>query len=591
MSWLGKFFNFLGRAFRGLRMLRHLRLRHIPQILESTTRRDFFYITAALALILASGSFLIRAYFYTGDGTTPSYGGEHVEGLVGQPRFINPVLAASSSVDSDLARLTYAQLLTYDADLNLQPDLAAALPEVSSDQKTYTLKLKPGLKWQDGTAITAEDVLFTIQTIQDASFESPLFTNWNRVHAEKVDDLTIKFTLHEVSASFITNFAVGILPKHVWGDLSPNNFRLSDNNLQPVGSGPYIVREIKKTSDGTIKSITLKANTSYYQGSPYITYLTFKFYPDYNALSSAYTSKDVTTLGFIPFDKKVYLQSSDRVNQYTLSLPQYQAVFFNLPKNAVLSQLAVRQALWLATDRDNIINDAYLGLAKPAYGPILEGNLGYSEGPKKATHVSTDEANAILEKSGWTIDPDTNFRSKTVTQGKNKVQQPLEFNLVTSSFPLNVKTAQLLASQWAKVGANAHVVIASSSDLQDEYIRPRNFDALLFSENTGADPDPFSFWHSSNSHDPGLNISGFSNATVDKLLTDARQTNDVNVRIKDYAQFQDIVTQQIPAIFLDSAVYVYSTPKKEKGFDLQTIIYPSERFLDVKNWYIATKRK
>jgi peptide/nickel transport system substrate-binding protein len=90
------------------------------------------------------------------------------------------------------------------------------------DQKTYTLKLKPGLKWQDGqSAITAEDVVVHYPNYPGRAFESPLFTNWNRVHAEKVDDLTVKFTLHEVSASFITNFAVGILPKHVWGDLSP----------------------------------------------------------------------------------------------------------------------------------------------------------------------------------------------------------------------------------------------------------------------------------------------------------------------------------------------------------------------------------
>lgn len=582
-----KFFNFLASAWDGILMIRHLRLRHLPQILESISKRDFLYFLSAVAMILLSGGILVRAYFYSGESNIPDYGGEHIEGLVGQPRFINPVLSASSGTDTDISRLVYAQLLKFDRDLKLAPDLAVSLPEVSADQKSYTIKLKSGLKWQDGEPITADDVLYTIQTIQNASYESPLYANWNRVRIEKIDDLTLKFNLPEVSASFITNFALGILPKHVWGDMSPNNFRLSDSNLQPVGSGPYIVHEIKKTSDGTIKSLTLKAHELYHAGTPYITYFTFKFYTDYTSLASAYTSRDVSSVGFIPFDRKAYLESSDRTNQYTVTLPQYQAVFFNLPKNQVLNQLAVRQALWLTVDRANIIDEAYIGLAKPAYGPILPGNLGYSDAPEKASHLSLDEASQILDKAGWKIDPATGFRTRTV--GTN--QQKLEFNLATSSFPLHVRTAQLLSSQWSKIGANVRVVVVSAADLQDDYIRPRNFDALLFSENTGADPDPYPFWHSSQSHDPGLNLSGFSNQTVDKLLLDARRTNDTNARAKNYQDFQNIMTQQIPAIFLNNAVYVYTIPKKEKGFEASTLIYPSERFSNVHEWYIETRRK
>jgi peptide/nickel transport system substrate-binding protein len=134
-----------------------------------------------------------------------------------------------------------------------------------------------------------------------------------------------------------------------------------------------------------------------------------------------------------------------------------------------------------------------------------------------------------------------------------------------------------------------HLAIVSSSDLESQYIRPRNFDVLLFSENTGADPDPFAFWHSSQSRDPGLNLSGFSNADADKALTNARQTTDTAVRAQNYMQFQSIVEDQIPAIFLNSAIYVYNLPKKVQGAKLETIIHPSERFADIKNWYIETK--
>jgi peptide/nickel transport system substrate-binding protein len=258
---LRNIFEFFKRAWSGLKMLPRVRSRHLPQIFESLTKKDAATLAAFAIIFLLAGSFLIRAKFYNGTGTLPDFGGEHVEGLVGQPRFINPVLAASSSVDSDLSRLMYAQLIKFDKDLNLEPALAESLPQVSADQKTYTLKLKDNLKWQDGKPINADDVIYTIETIQNPGYESPLSTNWNRVRIEKIDDLTVKFTLHTASATFLTNFAIGILPKHIWDGMSPNNFRLSDLNLRPVGSGPYTVREIKKTADGTIKSLTLKRQT------------------------------------------------------------------------------------------------------------------------------------------------------------------------------------------------------------------------------------------------------------------------------------------------------------------------------------------
>ncbi len=590
-NWFNQVKNFLQRAWQGLRMLPRVRSRHLPQILESITKKDFAVFTATAAAFLLAGGFLVHAYFFSGESNIPDYGGEHVEGLVGQPRFINPVLAPSSPVDLDLTKLIYGQLLKFDKNMNLAPDLAQGLPAISADQKTYTIQLRPGLKWQDGKPITSDDITYTIQTIQNPNFDSPLISNWNRVKVEKVDDLTVRVTLHEVSASFITNFTLAILPQHIWSNLSASNFRLSDLNLSPIGSGPYMIREIRKTPDGTIKSITLKANNQYYSSSPFITYFTFKFYPDTDALIQAYQSKDIQSLGFLPFDKKMFLENSDRQNQYRISLPQYQAVFFNLPKNPILSQKAVRQALWLATDRQPIINDVFLGLAEPDYGPIIKGNLGYDPSLEQATHFNLDEAGSILDKAGWQLDPASNQRYRMLKQGKNQVRQNLEFNLATNAMPLNVKTAQIIQGQWAKVGATVHLVVVSAQDLDNQYIRPRNFDALVFSENTGADPDPFPFWHSSQAHDPGLNLSGFSNPTVDKLLTEARRTNDTNVRSKDYQQFQAIITQEIPAIFLDSAIYLYSLPKKEHGFDLDTIIYPQERFLDVSHWYIDTKRR
>ena len=488
------------------------------------------------------------------------------------------MLSAASNVDADLSRIIFAQLLKFDAEGKLAPDLAESIPTISSDQKTYTIKLKPGLKWHDGYALTAEDVLFTIQTIQDADYQSPLRPNWTRVKVEKVDDSTLTFQLREVSASFINNFALGIIPKHIWQGLSAGNFRLSDANLKPVASGPFYVAQMTKTSTGTVKSLTLKPNRHYYLGRPYLNEITFKFYDSYDSLLTAYQAREIQSLGFVPFDQKAFLAQNDNYQQYRMSLPQYQAVFFNLPKNPILSEKAVRQALWLTVNRQEIIDSVFLGNSEPAFGPILPGSLGYDPGIAESAHLSLAEAEGILDKAGWKKDPATNVRMKN--------NKPLEFRLMLNDVPLNVKTAQLLQAQWGQLGAKVNLVVVTENELEQDYIRTRSYDTLLFAENTGADPDPFPFWHSSQSHDPGLNFSGFNNANADKLLTEGRQTTDANARAQKYGEFQKIVNDQLPAVFLIQSLYVYHVPKKIQGINLTRIIQPSDRFTDINKWYI-----
>lgn len=576
--------NFLSNLGHGLTVLPRIGRTQIVHTIESFSKLDKYISLVTAVILLISGGFLIINIFLD-TGLPAHYGGTLTEGLLGQPQFINPVLASSNSVDSDLARVVFAQLLKYDAQSNLTPDLAASLPEISKDKKTYTLKLKPGLKWQDGLALTADDVVFTIQTIQNPDYLSALRANWIRVKVTKLDDLTLQFKLNEVSSSFVYNFALAILPKHIWENLTPQTFRLADANFKAFGSGPFAVDSIKKTADGKIKSITLKANKYYYQGRPFLNYLTFKFYDDYNSLLNAYLGREIQALGLVPFDKTAFLLPHDKNQSHALNLPQYQAVFFNLAGSSVLKDKAVRQALWLATNRTAIINDVYAGQVAANFGPILPESVGYNRALAQATHLSLDEAAGILDKGGWIMDNTTHLRVKNSAKGGKKT---LEFTLVTSgNLVLTVKTAQVLQEQWGRIGAKINLVIVSPKELQDNYIRNRNFEAILTSENMGADPDPFPFWATSQSHDPGLNLSGFSNPEADKLLSEARQTTDPNIRTRDYLRFQEIINDALPAIFLTRSLFIYNVPKNLQGINLANIVYTSERFMNVNKWYFG----
>ena len=359
----------------------------------------------------------------------------------------------------------------------------------------------------------------------------------------------------------------------------------SNSFAMQADSSKTKVSEIQKTPDGKIKSIILEPNPNYYQGRPYLNHLTFKFFEDMDDLINAYQARVVTSLGFVAFDSKAFLAISNNYIQYRISLPQYQAVFFNLLTDSPVAEKAVRQALWLTTNRDEIISQAYANQVAPDFTPILPGSLGYNSNIETATHNSLTEAGDILDRAGWLLDPQTHLRTKTSAKGEKKT---LEFSLaLNGSLVLNVKTAQILQSQWESLGVKVNLVLAAPDELEQTYIRPRQFDALLFSENTGADPDPYPFWHSSLVHDPGLNFSGFANAEADKLLTEARRTSNPAVRTKDYNRFQEIINNELPAIFLVRALYIYNVPKKIQGITLSNIIAPSERFLDINRWYMA----
>jgi peptide/nickel transport system substrate-binding protein len=148
----------------------------------------------------------------------------------------------------------------------------------------------------------------------------------------------------------------------------------------------------------------------------------------------------------------------------------------------------------------------------------------------------------------------------------------------------------VLKAQWAKIGAIVDVKVLSVSDLQQNYIRTRGYDSLLFGQGISFDPDLYSFWHSSQKHDPGLNLSLFDNSGADTLLENIRQETDQSKRIEDYQQFQTILAQEIPAVFLYGRYYLYPTNTTVRGMDVQNIDNPQQRFTDVNKWFVKTER-
>jgi peptide/nickel transport system substrate-binding protein len=534
----------------------------------------FFSVVGGVALL-----FWLGALYMASTRSIPEVGGEYTEGIAAQPRYINPILSQTSEADADLAQLVYSGLFGYDASGALVKRLAADYT-MSEDGKLYTVNLRQGVKWHDGEELTADDVLYTIQAIQDPTYKSPLRSNWLSVEVATVDRYTLTFTLKKAYFGFLGNLTLGILPKHIWENIAPENFLLADYNLAPVGSGPYRFFDTEQDSSGNTLSYELRAFDSYFDGTPYISKIIFHFYPDETALIDAYNRKEVMGINSVTPTNLPVLEERKSTRIYEIAIPRIFAVFFNVTKSVALAHDEVREALNYATDREAIVREVLGGKGQPAYSASLSFMTGYAS-DLALPRFDSGKANQILDNTGWKRGDD-GVRAKDGAA--------LEFEIMTPDWPELAKTAEILKTQWEQIGARVTVIVSSASDLQRQAIRPREYQALLFGEAAMIDSDPYSFWHSSQKHDPGLNLALFDNKDVDDLLATLREELDPTKRQEKYRTFQEILYKENPAVFVYSPSYLYVVSDTVKGIDVKSIDAAAFRLSNVKDWYIKTER-
>lgn len=551
--------------------------RKIPSVLN---KKERYFILGFFILAIASLLTWLISYNLNNTVLEPNFGGSFKEGIVGSPQYLNPVLSQSNDADRDITELVFSGLMKYNNKGQLVPDLAEKYA-ILSNGKAYEFSLKQNVKWHDGQPLTIDDVIFTIRTIQNPEYRSPLRINWTGVEIERIDDWTIKFKITTPYAPFLANTTIGIMPKHIWEKVMPNNFTLATENLEPIGTGPYKFKKIKKDKEGFVESIELEAFGDYNINRPYIEKITLYFYPDEESLIRAYNKGQIDNLSLISAQNKSKIQGIKKANIFRLNLPRYFTVFFNQSKSKTLSNKTVRLALNYATDKQEIINEVLDGEAKPINSPIPAGIWAHTD-DIKIYDFALEHANNILEEAGWIDEDNDGFREK----GDEK----LELELITTELKELQQVANLLQKQWSKIGAQINVKILNISEIQQEYIRPRDYQALLFGEVLGLDPDPYSFWHSSQKKDPGLNLALYDNSKIDALLKEARQTLDEKKRLEDYKEFQQLVVDDAPVVFLYSSYQLYLAGKKIKGIEIENIVLPSKRFTDINKWYIKTQR-
>lgn len=557
------------------------RLGKIPRIFWQKFNIVEKVLIFVLVLVLVSDLFGAFNFLDKKTGElVPQKGGVIVEGVFGEPKFVNP-LYAKTEVDKALSSLVFSGLVCYNKQRELSPCLAEKW-EVSANQMDYKFFLKKGVLWHDGKTFSSEDVNYTVAVLQNPDYGESLKYAWEGVRLEKVDDYTVIFHLPKPYPLFLENLTVGILPSHLWVSIPVKDFTKSSLNINAVGTGPYKIEEAVKNKDGELASFKMVSNGGFSGGAPFIEHFEMKFYKTTESLIKGFKMREFSSFGLYSSDDKMVAEDIDGYNNYKVNLPQYVAVFFNLKKQGATADKSVRQAMAYAVDKSAINNSATFGAGQVINSPILPQYIGYNPDVKKY-EFDSKSANTILNQAGWS--------DQNADGAKEKGDKNLIFDLVTLDSPQFVRVAEELSQEWAKIGVKINIKKADATVLEKDYVSKRDYDILLVGESLGNDSDPYSYWHSTQSNSPGLNFSGFQSGEADKILEESRQSLDVNIRVKNYKKFQDILADEVPAIFLYQPVYVYKVYDKVKGIDLSGIINTWDRFYSINQWFVKYKNR
>ena len=550
-------------------------LNKIKQIFStfSITEKVIFLLFLTILIVSSLGILIsVNNKFLV---SIPERGGTLIEGVIGTPRFINPVIA-NSNADRDISSLIYSGLTKTLPNGEIAPDLAERF-EISENGLIYDFYLREGIVFHDKEIITSEDVIFTVLKIQDPEIRSPRISEWEGVAIENVSDRQIRFVLEQPNTNFLEKTNVGILPKHLWKETPNDAFSLNLYNIEPIGSGPYKINKISRDNINIPKSYTLSINKNYTLKSPSINKIVFKFAKNENELIEMINNNEVNAISNI---SPVSLGEIEKegFQIITSTLPRVFGIFINQTESPSLSLDSARQALLLATPKQQIVEGVFSNYAQVAETPIP--NFPTEE----RMEFNLEQAEQVLIDAGWEKNEEGFY---TVEIDEEKFL--LSTSISTSNIPELVEVAEMIVSSWRKIGVDASVKIFETSDLNQNVIRPRNFETLLFGNVIENYSDLYSFWHSSRRNDPGLNITSYANIKTDEILEEILNTDKESSKAK-VEDFISELNNDIPAIFLYSPSFTYLISNEIKGIEIDNISTSDNRFRNVGEWFIKTDR-
>jgi peptide/nickel transport system substrate-binding protein len=515
-----------------------------------------------LVIERASNAFAVRI---------PIEGGILQEGVVGFPTNVNPIFA-SSNADHDLVALVYSGLMRVGGAGELALGLAQSY-SISEDRKEYTFTLRDDIFFHDGTPITARDVVFTIETIQNPAMGSVLFNSFNGVTVAEQDFRTVVFTLDEPYVGFLATLTVGIVPKHIWQNVQLGSLAFIELSSFPIGSGPFRVVGVERSESlGVPVRYSLVAFERYGGGRAHIDAIEFHFYPSEEDLISALWRREVQSA---PFVSPTALGGSDR-EKNIMNAPMLRVfgIYFNQDEAPILANRSIRSVINGAIDRTSLVENIFSRYAVPTTVPFLSLQESNPE------QVDKEALLEMLQEAGW----------EETTEGgvREKDGERLAFTIRTVNSDDLIRTAEFIQRALRPLGFDVKVETFDVNSLNQNVIRQRDYEALLFGQAYGRFIDFYPFWHSSNRNDPGLNIARYVSSGMDKVLVALRREADPRERARLTRAFVEELEREVPAVFLYVPRFTYVTDARTHNIRIPSIERSSDRFANVEDWFVYT---
>lgn len=433
---------------------------------------------------------------------------------------------------SRTADLIYSGLVHITPNLEAVPDLAESWE--SPDPTTFIFKLRPDLKFSDGSALTADDVVFTYTTLINPDFNAPQRALYSPITTiEAVDPQTVKFTLNAPYAPLLSYLDIGIVPKAlVEGG--------HDIALNPIGAGPMKLASWNRGSE-----IVLEANENYWRGTPTIPNVSLKIIGDNSARSQAFEAGDLDVIQspLSPQDIE-RLAADDRFGNVITTGLGVNYLNFNT-KDPLLADPKMRQAFAKLVDQDTVVNDIYQGVDRAANSVILPSSWAYSDSIAQPT-FDIEGAIALFNELGWS---DSNGDGILDKDGK-----PLEVVLATHSEDSNrVQTVEYMQAIFESAGVKAVAQISDWPSFSTNYVQQGKHQIALLGWLNIVDPDRLMFAQFSTGGP--TNWGGYSNAEVDRLLQEGRSTLDQAGRAEAYQKAATIIAEELPYYVISAQGY------------------------------------
>ena len=484
-------------------------------------------------------------------------GGTYTEATLGKINSLNPLFATTSS-EKTLSKLMFARISAPDYSGHTGLDLAAS---IKSDQsgKVWSIKLRDGLKWSDGEPITNQDILYTVDIIQNPKVNTAYSANLANVKVMEDSNGRIIFELPRAYTNFPSALNIPVLPSHILSEVSPELLLEHSFSASPVTSGPFTYNATQTIGTDGEKLVYLIANPNYYKGKPMLDSFAVHAYLETDKIIAALRNGSITaTAELTASDAPEVINNNLHEKKTALSSGVF--AFFNMDSPS-LNDKSLRASIRLGVDWNKLRELSNSEI--PLNFPLTNTQIELEAYPELPAH---DQDSAKQTIAGITLPEDT------------------QINIVTVSSLSSL--ADELSSQLTELGlSTTTTVYEPNQDFLVNVIRPRAYDILIYEVELGPDPDLFAYYHSSQASVTGLNLSNYRSTIVDDLVLGARSTMDAKSRSTKYQNFLRYWVDDIPAIGIYQVELSYYLNKNVRSFsESNRLVYATDRFVDIPYW-------